>query len=86
MDQKHTNDTMFEYYKDLNENLALLTQKTKEQKSNKVNFTSRTHTVFVIELQSNKKVTNHQFLHQPPFSVPPKSINFCWSYPLPPLL
>ena len=33
MDQKYTNDTMFYYYKDLDENLAWLTQKT-EGKSN----------------------------------------------------
>ena len=32
MDQKYTNDAMFQYYKDLDENLAWLNQKTKEQK------------------------------------------------------
>ena len=32
MDQKYTNDTMFQYYKDLDENLAWLTQKTEEKK------------------------------------------------------
>ena len=39
MDQKYTNDTVFKYYKDLNENLAWLTQKTEGKKSNKENFT-----------------------------------------------
>ena len=38
MDQKYTNDTMFKYYKDLYENLAWLTEKTEELKSNKGNF------------------------------------------------
>ena len=33
-----TNDTMFWYYKDLDENLAWLTQKTEEHKSNKRNL------------------------------------------------
>ena len=44
MDQKYTNDTMFQYYKDLNENLAQLTQKTEEPKSNKRKFTFPTST------------------------------------------
>ena len=44
MDQKYTNHTVFWYYKDLNENLALLTQKTEELKRNKGNFTFPTHT------------------------------------------
>ena len=34
MDQKYTNDAMFYYYKDLDENLAWLTQKTEESKCN----------------------------------------------------
>ena len=38
MDQKYTNDTVFYYYKDLDENLAWLTQKT-EGKSNKCDWT-----------------------------------------------
>ena len=32
MDQKYTNNRMFEYHKDLDENLAWLTQKTEEKK------------------------------------------------------
>ena len=45
MYQKYTNDTMFKYYKDLDENLAWLTHKTEESKGNKGNFTppSPTH-------------------------------------------
>ena len=39
MDRKYTNDAMFYYYKDLDENLAWLTQKTEEPKCNKQNFT-----------------------------------------------
>ena len=38
MDQKQTNDAMFQHYKDLDENLAYLTQKTEESKCNKGNF------------------------------------------------
>ena len=38
MNQKYTNDTMFQYYKDLDENLARLTQKTEESKCNKANI------------------------------------------------
>ena len=40
MDQKYTNDTMFQYYRDLDENLAWLSQKTEESKFNKGNSTS----------------------------------------------
>ena len=47
MDQKYTSDAMFQYYKDLGQNLAWLTQKTKE---NKENFTFLTYRVSVIEL------------------------------------
>ena len=39
MDQKYANYIMFQYYKDLDENLAWLTQKTEELKFNKGNFT-----------------------------------------------
>ena len=39
MDQKYTNDTVFQYYKGLDETLAWLTQKTEEQKINKENST-----------------------------------------------
>ena len=35
MGQKYTNDTMFWHFKDLDENLAWLTQKTNEPKINK---------------------------------------------------
>ena len=50
MDQKYTNDTLFWYYKDLDENLAWLTQKNEEPKCNKGknnygNFTPPIHTV-----------------------------------------
>ena len=44
MDGKYTNDS-FQYYKNLAENLAWLTQKTKEPKTNKGNFTFPHHTV-----------------------------------------
>ena len=50
MDQKCTNNTRFQYNKDLNENLAWLIQKTEDPKSNKGNLTFPTHTVTVIEL------------------------------------
>ena len=40
MDQKYTNDAMFYYYKDLDENLAWLTQNTEESKCNKGTSTS----------------------------------------------
>ena len=50
MDQKYTYDTMFQQYKDLDENLAWLTKNAEELKSNKRNFTSPTHRVRVIEL------------------------------------
>ena len=44
IDQKHTNHTMFQYYKDLDENLVL-TQKTEELKRTRGNFTfATTHT------------------------------------------
>ena len=41
---------MFQYYKDLYENLAWLTQKTGEPKGNKENFIFPTHRVNVIEV------------------------------------
>ena len=50
MNQKYTNDTMFQYYKGLDENLACLTQKTEEPKCNKENFTFPPHTVDAIKL------------------------------------
>ena len=50
MNQKYRNDTMFQHYKDLDEDLAWLTQKTEEKRSNKENFTFPTHSVNVIEL------------------------------------
>ena len=50
MDQKCTNNTRFQYNKDLNENLAWLIQKTEDPKSNKGNLTFPTHTVNMIEL------------------------------------
>ena len=51
MNQKYTNDTMFKYHQDLNENLACLTQKTEESKCNKRKFTPpHAHTVDTIVL------------------------------------
>ena len=55
----------------LEENLAWLTQKTEEPKSNKGNFTFPKHTVNVIKSNRNKsEVIKHweppPFLHQPP--------------------
>ena len=50
MDQKCTNNTRFQYNKDLNENLAWLIQKTEDPKSNKGNLNFPPHTVNVIEL------------------------------------
>ena len=55
MDQKYINDTIFWYYKDLDENLEWITQKTEEPKFNKGNFTPsprlpHEHTVNAIEL------------------------------------
>ena len=50
----------------MGENLAWLTQKTKEKKV--INFTFPTYRVNLIELKRNKKSGNPPFLHQPPFS------------------
>ena len=53
MDQKYANYIMFQYYKDLDENLAWLTQKTEELKCNKGNYFTPpllTYTVNAIEL------------------------------------
>ena len=50
MDEKCTNDIRFQYNKNLDQNLAWLTQKTEEPKSNKVNLTFPSHTVNMIEL------------------------------------
>ena len=50
MDQKCTNDIRFYYNKDLDENIARLTQKTEDPKSNKGKLTPPQHTVNVIEL------------------------------------
>lgn len=58
MDQRYTNDTMFCYYQDLDENLVCLTQKTEEPKSNKGNFTFPKHRVDVILLHSDITKTN----------------------------
>ena len=41
---------MFQYYKDLDKNLAWVTQKNEEPKGNKGKFTFPTHRVTVIEL------------------------------------
>ena len=49
MNQKYRNDTVFLCYKDFDENLAWLIQKT-EEKSNKENFNFPPHRVNGIEL------------------------------------
>ena len=50
MDQKYTNDTMFYYYKVLDENLAWLTQKTENQNLIKETLLRPTQTVNGIAL------------------------------------
>ena len=50
MDQKCTNDIRFYYNKKFDQNLAWLTQKTEEPKSNKGNLTFPSHTVNMTEL------------------------------------
>ena len=50
MGQKCINDNRFQYNKELDENLAWLTQKNKDLESNKGNLTFATHTINVIEL------------------------------------
>ena len=50
MDQKCKNDIRFQYNKNLDQNLAWLTQKTEEPKSNKGNLTFPSHAVNMIEL------------------------------------
>ena len=50
MDQRCTNDTTFWYNKDLDENLAWLTKKTEDWKSNNRNLTFPPHIVNMIEL------------------------------------
>ena len=50
MNQKYKNDTVFYYYKVLDDNLVWLTQKTEESKCNKTNFTFLPHTANTIEL------------------------------------
>ena len=71
MDQNYTNDTKLLHYKDLDENVVRLTQKTEEPKSNKGNYFSHTtHTVNAIELESNKKVAT------PPISTSPSPLHY----------
>ena len=50
MNQKYTNDTMLLYYKDFDENLAWLTQNTKESPPPPTHTHTHTHTVNAIEL------------------------------------
>ena len=77
--------------KDLDENLAWLTEKTEDPKSNKGNLNFLPQTVNVIELNCKviKKVATPAFLHQPPplsrktFCTPPSDSIFGKSYPLP---
>ena len=49
MNQKYANDTMFYYYKDMDENLAWLIQKNEEKKVIE-NFAFPTHRVHMIEM------------------------------------
>ena len=49
MNQKYANDTMFYYYKDMDENLAWLIQKNEEKKVIE-NFAFPTHRVNMIEM------------------------------------
>ena len=83
------------FNKDLDENLAWLTQKTEDLKSNKGNLTFLPHTVNVIEL--NCKIINKGAPPSPPFSglsppfleknlsptPPPKWLNFWKVLPCP---
>ena len=46
MDQKCTNDIRFQYNKNLGQNLAWLTQKTEEPKSNKGKLTFPSHSKY----------------------------------------
>ena len=50
MDQKYTNDTMFQYYKGLDDNLAWSTQKLKNQNVTRETLLFPPHTVNAIEL------------------------------------
>ena len=50
MDQIYTNNKIVYYYKDLDENLAWVTQNSKKLKDNEGNFMFNTHSVTVIEL------------------------------------
>ena len=59
-------------YKDLDENLAWLTQKTEDPKSNKGNLTFPPHTINVIEL--NCKILNNPPTFSDPFPLSSKSI------------
>ena len=75
MDRKCTNDTRFYYNKDLDENLAQLTQKTEDPKSNKGNLTHplpppsrHTERVNVIEMKSIKKEATPHFYINSHFS------------------
>ena len=88
MDQKYKNVAMFWYYKDLDENLAWLTQKTEESKCNKGNFTFF-YTQSKCYWPVNKKVETLPFLHQPhqDFWYPPSDSILGRSYhPHPPLI
>ena len=71
----------------MDENLAWLTQKTKESKCNKENFTFfPTHAVNAIELWSNKKVATPHLYINPPFQgYPPFLANVLVPPPPPPL-
>ena len=86
--------------KDLDENLAWLTQKNEDLKSNNGNLTFTSHTVNVTELNIKiiKKVATPPFLHQPPppfqvyppflaknFVPSPKWLNFSKVLPHPTL-
>ena len=64
----------------MHQNLAWLTQKSEEPKSNKGNFTFPSNTVNMIEPSSNKKVATPPFPYQPPplyRFIPLSSKKFC---------
>ena len=88
--EKYANDT-FQYYQDLDENLAWITQKNEEPKSNKGNFIFPINRANVMELESNKKVaTPSHFYINPPFQsystvleknfIPPSNSIFVTSF------
>ena len=80
----------------MDQNLAWLTQKTEEPKSNKVKLTFPSHTVNMTELQSNKVATPHFYINPPhtytglspflakKFCIPPPRVTQFSESPTPP--